>query len=110
MDARAIIAALRDGHGDGPADLAEQLAWFARGLADGAVSDAQAGALAMAVLLKGLDKGARTALTLAMRDSGQTLAWAGGAPVIDKRSTGGVGNSVSLVLARRWRPARRACR
>ncbi|MEQ9258784.1 MAG: thymidine phosphorylase [Roseovarius sp.] len=101
MDARAIIAGLRDGRGAS----AEALEWFAKGLADGAVSDAQAGAFAMAVLLKGLSPEARTALTLAMRDSGETLRWSLAGPVIDKHSTGGVGDCVSLVLA----PALAAC-
>ncbi|TNF10903.1 MAG: thymidine phosphorylase, partial [Rhodobacteraceae bacterium] len=50
MDARSIIQAVRDGKGLGE----EAARWFARGLADGAVSDAQAGAFAMAVLLKGI--------------------------------------------------------
>lgn len=59
----------------------------------------------MAVLLKGLDARERTALTLAMRDSGDVLGWALDGPVIDKHSTGGVGDCVSLVLA----PALAAC-
>src|SRR6056297_943169 len=101
MDARAIIAGLRDGHGATRAELN----WFARGLADGGVSDAQAGAFAMAVLLKGLTPRARTDLTLAMRDSGRVLEWQLDGPVIDKHSTGGVGDCVSLVLA----PALAAC-
>lgn len=101
MDARAIIAALRDGRGAS----AEEMTWFANGLASGHVSDAQAGAFAMAVLLKGLRPEERTALTLAMRDSGDTLKWALDGPVIDKHSTGGVGDCVSLVLA----PALAAC-
>ncbi len=101
MDARAIIASLRDGHGA----TAEELQWFAYGLADGTISDAQAGAFAMAVLLKGLGGEGRTALTLAMRDSGEKLDWALDGPVIDKHSTGGVGDCVSLVLA----PALAAC-
>jgi len=101
MDARAIIAGLRDGHGATRAELN----WFARGLADGGVSDAQAGAFAMAVLLKGLTPRARTDLTLAMRDSGRVLEWQLDGPVIDKHSTGGVGDCVSLVLT----PALAAC-
>lgn len=101
MDARSIIAAVRDGRGAGT----RELAWFAEGLADGTVSDAQAGAFAMAVLLKGLGQSGRTALTLAMRDSGRMLDWSLGGPVIDKHSTGGVGDCVSLVLA----PALAAC-
>lgn len=101
MDARAIIASLR--RGDTPSAAA--LGWFARGLASGAVSDAQAGAFAMAVCLNGLGPQARAALTLAMRDSGAVLAWPADAPVIDKHSTGGVGDCVSLILA----PALAAC-
>ena len=101
MDARHIVAGLRDGQGA----TAEELSWFAQGLADGRVSDAQAGAFAMAVLLKGLSPKARTDLTLAMRDSGETLQWQMDGPVIDKHSTGGVGDCVSLVLA----PALAAC-
>lgn len=95
MDARAIIAGLR--RGDSPS--AAELSWFAEGLANGEVSDAQAGAFAMAVCLKGLDQAARRALTLAMRDSGDVLTWDLPGPVIDKHSTGGVGDCVSLLLA-----------
>ena len=95
MDARAIIEKVRD---NGEPTQAE-LNWFAKGLANGAVTDAQAGAFAMAVCLKGLSEEARVALTLAMRDSGDVLSWGDGAPVIDKHSTGGIGDCVSLLLA-----------
>ncbi len=95
MDARAIIAKLR--RHDVP--TTEELGWFAQGLADGTVSDAQAGAFAMAVCMGGLGETGRTALTLAMRDSGDVLTWAFDGPVIDKHSTGGVGDCVSLALA-----------
>lgn len=95
MDARAIIAALR--RGESPSEA--ELGWFAQGLASGEVSDAQAGAFAMAVCLQGLDQPARRALTLAMRDSGDVLTWDLPGPVIDKHSTGGVGDCVSLLLA-----------
>ncbi len=101
MDARAIIATLRKG---GTPD-ADSLAWFAQGLADGTVSDAQAGAFAMGVCLNGLDDTGRAALTAAMRDSGKVLHWDLDAPVLDKHSTGGVGDCVSLILA----PALAAC-
>ena len=101
MDARAIIARLRDGG----QPSAEELGWFARGLADGSVSDAQAGAFAMAVLLKGLGEAGRVALTKAMRDSGRVLDWDLNGPVVDKHSTGGIGDCVSLLLA----PALAAC-
>lgn len=101
FDARAIIVKLRDRQ---PLERAE-LAWFARGLADETVSDAQAGAFAMAALLNGMDEAGRVGLTLAMRDSGDVMRWDLDRPVIDKHSTGGVGDCVSLVLA----PALAAC-
>lgn len=101
MDARSVIMAVRDGKGLAP----EAAQWFARGLADGAVSDAQAGAFAMAVLLKGIGTEGRVALTEAMRDSGQVMTWDLPGPVVDKHSTGGIGDSVSLLLA----PALAAC-
>lgn len=100
-DARSIIAVLRRGDRLG----AEDLDWFAQGLADGGVSDAQAGAFAMGVCLRGLDETGRVALTRAMRDSGDILTWDLPGPVLDKHSTGGVGDCVSLVLA----PALAAC-
>lgn len=94
-DARAIIATIRDGG----VPSGDDLRWFAAGLASGAVSDAQAGAFAMAVLLKGLGEAGRVALTGAMRDSGQVLEWDLPGPVLDKHSTGGIGDCVSLLLA-----------
>jgi thymidine phosphorylase len=101
LDARHIITRLRD-----RATLSrDELGWFAEGLADGAVSDAQAGAFAMAALLNGLGDAGRVALTLAMRDSGTVLQWNLDRPVLDKHSTGGVGDCVSLILA----PALVAC-
>jgi len=101
MDARSIIMAVRDGAGLAP----EAAAWFAKGLADGTVSDAQAGAFAMAVLCRGIGPAGRVALTQAMRDSGQVVRWDLPGPVVDKHSTGGIGDSVSLLLA----PALAAC-
>ena len=77
----------------------DELVWFARGLSNGAITDAQAGAFAMSVALNSLGKQSRTHWTLAMRDSGKTLSWDVGAPVLDKHSTGGIGDCVSLVLA-----------
>ncbi|MEO1239628.1 MAG: thymidine phosphorylase [Pseudomonadota bacterium] len=95
MDARSIIADVRDGR----TPSREALAWFANGLASGAISDAQAGAFAMAVVLKGLSVEGRVALTEAMRDTGDVLVWDLPGPAIDKHSTGGVGDTVSLILA-----------
>ncbi|WP_288948660.1 thymidine phosphorylase [uncultured Paracoccus sp.] len=94
-DPRPVIAAVRDGHGLDAAGAG----LIARGLADGSVSDAQAAAFAMAVLLRGLDKGGRVALTRAMRDSGHVMRWDLPGPVVDKHSTGGIGDTVSLILA-----------
>jgi thymidine phosphorylase len=101
MDARALIAGLRRGQAPGADDLRA----FAAGLASGAVSDAQAGAFAMAVCLNGLGDAGRVALTTGMRDSGDVLCWNLDRPVLDKHSTGGVGDCVSLILA----PALAAC-
>lgn len=95
MDARSIIAKLRRNE----VPTSDELNWFAQGLADGGVSDAQAGAFAMAVCMGGLSAQGRADLTVAMRDSGDVLSWDFDGPVIDKHSTGGVGDSVSLVLA-----------
>ena len=95
MDARAIIAKVRGKK----TPSQQELAWFAQGLASGAVSDAQAGAFAMAVVLNGLTDEGRVALTQGMRDSGDVMAWDLPGPVIDKHSTGGVGDCVSLILA-----------
>ncbi|MGH1355805.1 MAG: thymidine phosphorylase [Thalassovita sp.] len=101
MDARAILMHLREG--DRPD--AGALRAFALGLADGTVSDAQAGAFAMAVCTRGLSEEGRVDLTRAMRDSGQVLRWDLDRPILDKHSTGGVGDCVSLILA----PALVAC-
>ncbi|MBL4918172.1 thymidine phosphorylase [Szabonella alba] len=101
MEAARIIADIRDGKPPGAAALD----WFARGLASGDVTDAQAGAFAMAVCLRGLGDEGRVALSRAMLASGQQLHWDLPGPVIDKHSTGGIGDCVSLLLA----PALAAC-
>ncbi len=101
ISARSVLSALRHDKPLRPDDLQ----WMAAGLADGTVSDAQAGAFAMGICARGLDKDGRVALTLAMRDSGHVLSWDVDAPVLDKHSTGGVGDCVSLILA----PALAAC-
>jgi thymidine phosphorylase len=95
MDARGIIWKLRAGE-----PLSDdEIAWFARGLASGEVTDAQAGAFAMAVCLNGLTTPERVALTLSMRDSGDVMRWDLPGPVVDKHSTGGLGDCTSLLLA-----------
>ena len=96
-----IIAAKRDGK----ALSADDLRQVATGLTDGSLGDAQAGAFAMAVLLNGMNEAERVAWTLAMRDSGTVFDWDLPGPVVDKHSTGGIGDTVSLILA----PALAAC-
>ena len=86
------------GAGSGPV-AKEEILEFTKGLADGFVSDAQASAFAMAVCLHGLSNRERVDLTLAMRDTGNVRTWDLPGPVIDKHSTGGIGDNVSLVLA-----------
>jgi thymidine phosphorylase len=81
---------------------AAQIDAFVTGLVDGSWSEGQVAALAMAVLLNGMARAEAVQLTRAMTHSGQVLQWhdAGiDAPVLDKHSTGGVGDKVSLMLA-----------
>ncbi|HZF81348.1 MAG TPA: thymidine phosphorylase [Rubrivivax sp.] len=87
---------------DGGKLSAPQIAHFVDGLVSGDWSDAQAAALAMAVVLRGMDREETVQLTQAMKRSGDVLDWreAGLAgPILDKHSTGGVGDKVSLMLA-----------
>jgi thymidine phosphorylase len=91
-----IIRAKRDGRRLAP----EEIAAFVRGVTDGTITEGQAAALAMAVFFRGMDRAETVTLTLAMRDSGTVLRWDGlDGPVLDKHSTGGVGDKVSLILA-----------
>jgi thymidine phosphorylase len=84
---------------DGNALTAEEIAFLVGGITDGGLSDAQVGALAMVLFLRGMSAEERVALTRAMRDSGTVLEWDLDRPVLDKHSTGGVGDKVSLMLA-----------
>lgn len=93
-----IIRAKRDGRELSAAEIQA----FVTGLVDDSFTDGQVAALAMAVFFRGMSMDERIALTLAMRDSGDVLDWTGAklpGPVVDKHSTGGVGDKVSLVLA-----------
>jgi thymidine phosphorylase len=96
-----IIRRKRNG---GTLDAAEIEA-FIEGLTSGRVSEGQAAALAMAIFFRGLSIEERVALTHAMTRSGEVLQWDLPGPVLDKHSTGGVGDAVSLALA----PAVGAC-
>lgn len=89
------IRTKRDG---GALDEAE-IAQFIQGLTDGSVTEGQAAAFAMAVFFRGLSVPERVALTRAMTHSGEVLSWNLPGPVLDKHSTGGVGDTVSLALA-----------
>ena len=91
---------------DGDELNASEIASFVQGIADNSVSEGQISALAMAVFFKGMSREEAIHLTLNMRDSGDVLDWSDlEGPVLDKHSTGGVGDNVSLMLA----PAIAAC-
>jgi pyrimidine-nucleoside phosphorylase len=94
-----ILLTKRDGHTLSTA----QIESFVSGVVDGSVSRPQAAALLAFIFLRGLDDGESVALTRAMTDSGPKLSWPGiDGPFVDKHSTGGVGDKVSLVLAPLW--------
>ncbi|MDR3472843.1 MAG: thymidine phosphorylase [Devosia sp.] len=85
---------------DGAPLAADEIKAFIAGLVAGTVSETQAAAFAMAVFFRDMAADERVSLTLAMRDSGTVLAWPGlDGPVVDKHSTGGIGDNVSLMLA-----------
>lgn len=85
---------------DGQVLSDREIVTFIAGLVDGRVTDAQAAAFAMAVFFKGMNRVERVALTSAMMRSGTVLDWRDLAgPVLDKHSTGGIGDTVSLMLA-----------
>ncbi len=72
---------------------------FISGLTNGTISEGQVAAFAMAVFFKGMSAEEAVGLTLAMRDSGTVLKWDVPGPVVDKHSTGGIGDNISLMLA-----------
>lgn len=86
---------------DGGAHSDAQLQGIVRGVTDDTVPDYQLAAWLMSVYFRGLSEGETRALTLAMRDSGRVLEFPRdeARPVVDKHSTGGVGDKVSLPLA-----------
>ena len=86
---------------DGGILSAEEIQFFVRGITDNSVTEGQIAAFAMAVYFKDMNMDERVAFTLAMRDSGQVMEWRSlnlPGPVVDKHSTGGVGDVVSLML------------
>ena len=97
-----IIRRKRDGEILKPEEISE----FIQGLTDGRVTEGQAAAFAMSVFFRGMKSPETVALTLAMMRSGTQLSWQElDGPVLDKHSTGGIGDNVSLMLA----PAIAAC-
>ncbi|HSV94260.1 MAG TPA: thymidine phosphorylase, partial [Desulfobacterales bacterium] len=93
-----VVRAKRDGR----ALTDSEIAFFVRGISDGSISEGQVAAFAMAVFFRGMSRAELVAFTLAMRDSGKVLDWSDAnlqGPALDKHSTGGVGDKVSLMLA-----------
>ncbi len=95
LTAAEMIAIKRDG---GPLDR-QMIEDIVLGITDGSLSDAQVGAFAMAVRIRGMNIDETVLLTDAMRRSGTSISWHLDGPVVDKHSTGGVGDTVSLMLA-----------
>lgn len=93
-----IIRRKRDGH----ALSAEEIAFIVKGISDGGLTEGQVAAFAMTVFFRDMSTEERVALTLGMANSGIRLDWRDldlPGPVIDKHSSGGVGDKVSLMLA-----------
>lgn len=98
MLAQEIIRIKRDGHTLARAHIDN----FVKGLVDGSWSEGQAAALAMAMFLNGMSRDETVALTQAMTHSGRVMDWSKAnlrGPILDKHSSGGVGDKVSLMLA-----------
>lgn len=95
-----IIFKKRDGHKLSD----EEIKWFISGVTDKSIPDYQTSALLMAIYLQGFDKAETASLTDAMLYSGKTLKFSG-ENVVDKHSTGGVGDKASFILA----PIAHAC-
>lgn len=96
MHIPSLIEKKRDGGQLETAEISELIAAYA----SGAVPDYQMSAFAMAVFFRGMSDAETAALTASMRDSGRVFRWPEGSPPkVDKHSTGGIGDKVSLVLA-----------
>ncbi|MEH8117750.1 thymidine phosphorylase [Aeromonas allosaccharophila] len=86
---------------NGEALSTQEIQFFIQGITNNTIGEGQIAALAMAVYFKDMTMDERVALTCAMRDSGMVLTWDHlnlGGPIVDKHSTGGVGDVVSLML------------
>jgi thymidine phosphorylase len=101
MLAQEVIRQKREGN-----ELTDkEISWFITEMTQDKISEGQIAAFAMATFIKGMSVRERISLTKSMRDSGRRLDWNLSGPIIDKHSTGGVGDCVSLLLA----PALAAC-
>ena len=94
MDILRFIETKRDGRAHGSGEIAD----FTERFAAGTVGDYQAAAWLMAVYLKGLDDEELKEFTLALARSGDILSFGDEFPIVDKHSTGGVGDKVTLAL------------
>lgn len=86
---------------DGKVLSDEEIRFFINGIRDNTVSEGQIAALAMTIFFNDMSMGERVSLTMAMRDSGTVLDWKSlhlNGPMVDKHSTGGVGDVTSLML------------
>lgn len=95
--AQEIIRKKRDGH----ALSDEEIRFFINGIRDNTISEGQIAALAMTIFFHDMSMPERVSLTMAMRDSGTVLDWKSlnlNGPIVDKHSTGGVGDVTSLML------------
>lgn len=95
--AQEIIRKKRNGEALSNAEIQ----FFVKGITDQTVSEGQIAAFGMAVYFQDMNMDERVAITTAMRDSGTVLDWKSldlGGPIIDKHSTGGVGDVISLML------------
>jgi thymidine phosphorylase len=95
--AQEIIRKKRDGH----ALNDEEIRFFINGIRDNTISEGQIAALAMTIFFHDMTMPERVSLTMAMRDSGTVLDWKSlnlNGPIVDKHSTGGVGDVTSLML------------
>ena len=101
-----IIAKKRDGGQLTDAEIAD----FVQGFSNGQFADYQASALAMAICIRGMNVDETVSLTRQMLASGLVLDWGSSAPKVDKHSTGGLGDKVSIVLAPAWLVVAPRCR
>jgi len=95
MNVASIIQKKRDGEELSDSEITSLI----NGYASGDVPDYQMSAFAMAVYFQSMNQAETVALTRAMVESGEQLSWPANMPVVDKHSTGGVGDKISIPLA-----------